>query len=127
MDLDRPRTEPMLCMKWIQKGHTTTKEFLAVIKEKGFQSSITELEIEGGDLVSTSVGRILISGPVINMYNAPVSNYSSLDSIHFPNLELLVTSFCNSICISLFIFIYANPHHSLFISMGIFLLDPRHA
>jgi hypothetical protein len=108
-------------MKWIQKGHTTSKEFLAVFKEKGFQSSITELEIEGGDLVSTSVGRILLSGPVINMYNAPVSNYSSPDSIHFPNLELLVTGFCNSICISLFIFIYANPHHSLFISMGIFL------
>jgi hypothetical protein len=111
----------MLCIKWIQIGHTTTKELVAVIKEKGFQSSITELEIEGGELVSTGVGRILVSGPVISMYNAPVSNHSSLDSIHFPNLELLVTGFCNSICISLFMFIYANPHHSLFISMGIFL------
>jgi hypothetical protein len=37
------------------------------------------------------------------MYNALVSNYSNMESIHFPNLELLVTGFCNSICISLFI------------------------
>jgi hypothetical protein len=76
---------------------------------------------EGGNVSGWS------SGPVINMNNAPVSNYSYLDFAHFPNLELLVTGFWNSICVSLFIFIYANPHHSLFISMGVFFWDPGYA
>ncbi len=82
---------------------------------------------EATSMVEISIGQIWVSRLVINMNNVPVINYSYPDSAHFPNLELLVTSFCNSIYISLFICIYANPHHLLFISMGIFLWDLEYA
>lgn len=42
--------------------------------------------------VDTNVGQISLSVLVINMHNAPVSNYSYPDYAHFPYLELLVTS-----------------------------------